>query len=58
MEANITISIERNETTPCPGCGKTHLIDLNDVCLSLGTCSECQSEIIVIPESIEMGSRQ
>ena len=58
MKADISISISEGETTPCPGCGKVHLIDLNDVCLSLGTCSECQSEIIVIPESIEMGSRQ
>lgn len=58
MEANISISISEGETIPCPGCGRNHLIDLNDVCLSLGTCGECKSEIIVIPVSIDIGSRQ
>ena len=58
MEAQITISMQKGETILCPGCGKVHQIKLEDICLSLGTCEICESEIIVENDTMEVGAIQ
>ena len=58
IEVNMTIKMDEGEKIECPCCGEMHKIKIEDVCVSVGTCEDCEMEIIVEATERTKGTQQ
>lgn len=58
IDIQMSIKMDEDEKIDCPCCGTTHKVKVEDIAVTLGQCEDCEMEIIMIPDSIEKGTRQ